>query len=143
MYQFTVPQFIEVEDKILGPITVRQFIILLIDGIFLAIAWKLSDLALFIVFLVLFGGLGLILAFVKINGQPFHYFLLNFLQTMRKPTLRVWQRKFSNRELMSLATTEKETPPPPRAYKEAISTSRLSEMILVVDTGGRYTPDEE
>lgn len=142
MMQFTVPQFIEVEDKILGPITVRQFIILLVDGIFLAIAWKLSDLTLFIILLLIFGGFGIILAFVKINGQPFHYFLLNFLQTIRKPTLRVWQKKFTDRELRNLATVEKAPPPPPKPFKEAISGSRLSEMTLVVDTGGRYTPED-
>jgi len=142
MMQFTVPQFLDVEDKILGPITVRQFIILLVDGIVLAVVWKLSDLALFAVFALFLGGGGLVLAFVKINGQPFHYFLLNFLQTLKRPTLRVWQKKFSDKELMALSSVEKLPPPPPKPFKEAISVSRLSEMSLVVDTGGRYSPEE-
>ncbi len=142
MMQFTVPQFIDVEDKILGPITVRQFIILLVDGIILAIAWKLSDLALFVVLLLFFGGFGLVLAFVKINGQPFHYFLLNFLQTVKKPSLRVWQKKFTDKELREMAAVEKAPPPPPKPYKEAVSISRLGELTLTVDTGGRYTPEE-
>jgi len=142
MMQFTVPQFIEVEDKILGPITVRQFIILLVDGIFLAIAWKLADLVLFIVLLSIFGGFGLVLAFVKINGQSFHYFLLNFLQTLSRPTLRVWQKKFTDKELITLATVEKPPLPPTKAFKESISVSRLSELTLTVDTGGRYIPEE-
>ncbi len=142
MMQFTVPQFLDVEDKILGPITVRQFIILLVDGIVLAVVWKLADLALFAVFALFLGGGGLVLAFVKINGQPFHYFLLNFLQTLKRPTLRVWQKKFSDKELMALSSVEKLPPPPPKPFKEAISVSRLSEMSLVVDTGGRYSPEE-
>ena len=142
MFQFTVPQFIDVEDKILGPVTVRQFIILLIDGIFLALMWKLADLTLFILLALIFGGLGLVIAFVKINGQPFHYFLLNFLQTMKKPTLRVWQKKFTDGELRELATVEKPPPPPAKPYKEAISISRLGELTLAVDTGGRYMPEE-
>lgn len=142
MMQFTVPQFLDVEDKILGPITVRQFIILLVDGIVLAVVWKLADLALFAVFALFLGGGGLVLAFVKINGQPFHYFLLNFFQTLKKPTLRVWQKKFSDKELMALSSVEKLPPPPPKPFKEAISVSRLSEMSLVVDTGGRYSPEE-
>ncbi|KKS92044.1 MAG: hypothetical protein UV69_C0039G0006, partial [Parcubacteria group bacterium GW2011_GWE2_43_12] len=32
MQQFVVPQFIDVEDKIIGPITVRQFIIIMVGG---------------------------------------------------------------------------------------------------------------
>ena len=98
MMQFTVPQFIEVEDKIFGPITVRQFIILLVDGIILAICWKFTDLTLFIILLVILGGGGLVTAFLKVNGQPFHYFLLNFLQTLQKPTLRVWHKFYSDQE---------------------------------------------
>ncbi|MBI5732162.1 MAG: PrgI family protein [Candidatus Magasanikbacteria bacterium] len=142
MMQFVVPQFIDVEDKIFGPITVRQFIIILVDGLILAVIYKLVDLSLFVVLFLLFGGAGFVLAFVKINGQPFHYFLLNFLQTMRKPPLRVWQKKYSAAELKKLARVEQPPLPTPKPFKEAIATTHLSEMILVVDTGGRYTPEE-
>jgi len=142
MMQFTVPQFIDVEDKIIGPITVRQFVILLVDGLILALLYKFVDLALFVVFLAIFGGFGLVMAFVKINGQPFHFFLLNFLQTMKKSPLRVWQKKFSDAELRELAKIEKPPPPLPKPFKEPISMSHLSELTLTVDTGGRYEPEE-
>ena len=49
MQQFTVPQFIDVEDKILGPISVRQFLIMLGGGLFAFVAYKVADFALFIV----------------------------------------------------------------------------------------------
>ena len=48
MQQFVVPQFIEVEDKILGPITVRQFLIMLIAGILIFIVYRFADTALFL-----------------------------------------------------------------------------------------------
>ena len=35
MQQFTVPQFIDVEPKIIGPITTRQFLIFLAAGLML------------------------------------------------------------------------------------------------------------
>src|SRR3989338_7270702 len=89
MEQFVVPQFIDVEDKIFGPITTRQFIILLITGLLLFIIFKLTDIALFIFLTVLIGGLGMVLAFLRINGQPFHYFLLNIAQTLRRPSRRL------------------------------------------------------
>ena len=93
MQQFTVPQFIDVEDKIIGPITTRQFIIMLVAGLIIAALYKIFYFTLFLI-----SSLGVILvfgtvAFVKINGRPFHYFILNFIQTVKRHSLRVWQRK--------------------------------------------------
>ena len=53
MRQFTVPQFIDVEDKILGPITVRQFLLLVVGGLIIFAEFKLSDMALFILLAIL------------------------------------------------------------------------------------------
>src|SRR3989338_9560201 len=128
MQQFTVPQFIDVEDKIFGPITVRQFIILLVDGLVLFVFYKLADLVLFVILLAIFGGIGLVLAFVKINGQPFHYFILNFLQTLRKPPLRVWQKIYTAAELRELAKVEKVEIVPPLPRKEMPAVSKLREL---------------
>ena len=99
---FKVPQFIEVEDKIFGPVTTRQFIILLIGGFILFIAYKLADTALFILILAIVGGFSLLLAFMKINGQAFHYFLLNIVQTARRPSLRIWYKHSTTEELEEL-----------------------------------------
>ena len=49
MQQFVVPQFIDVEDKVIGPVTVRQFLILLVGGGVLFIAYRLSDFTLFLI----------------------------------------------------------------------------------------------
>lgn len=141
MQQFVVPQFIDVEDKILGPITVRQFVILLSDGLFLALCYKLADLALFIILTVIFGGLGVIFSFVKVNGQPFHYFVLNFLQTSLRPAVRVWNKNITGGDLKRSYVEEKSKVEPP-VRKQTVTASRLSEMSLVVDTGGRYLPEE-
>ncbi|MBI2444028.1 MAG: PrgI family protein [Candidatus Magasanikbacteria bacterium] len=141
MNQFTVPQFIDVEDKIFGPITTRQFIILLVAGLILFVAFKLADTALFVVLLAIIGGLALTLAFVKINGQPFHYFLLNIIQTLRRPSRRVWCRRYTTDEIKSLQITE---PSPPEAAKpvKRISYNRLRDLSLLVNTGGYYHPEE-
>lgn len=142
MQQFTVPQFIDVEDKIFGPVTVRQFVIILFDGLLLAILYKLADLTLFVLLLAVLGGAGLVLAFVKVNGQPFHYFILNFLQTLRKPPLRIWQKQYSDAELKMLARVEKIMPLPSLPHKELPLATKLGELSLLVDTGGVYRPEE-
>ena len=142
MRQVTVPQFIEVEDKIIGPITVRQFIEMLVGGLFIFIFYKVFDFALFSIASLFTGGIVIIIAFAKINGQPFHYFLLNLMATLRRPNLQVWRKKPSN------DADKKEEKPAAEAVKTivtkpAVGRSRLSELSLVVDTGGVYRGEED
>lgn len=143
MQQFVVPQFIDVEDKVIGPITVRQFIILLVGGGLDFIAYKLSDFSLFIFWFIIISVLTFFIAFIKINGRPIHYFLLNVFQTTRKPKLRVWQKLFSNMDLKSYSKKEKESLPPVIRTKNKVRASRLAEMSLIVDTGGVYQGEKE
>lgn len=142
MQQFVVPQFIDVEDKIFGPITVRQFLILLASGLLVFLAFKYADFALFITTLVVVGGGSLIVAFVKINGQTFHYFVLNLLQTVRRPGLRVWRKNYDKDELNYLRLLE----PPVIEEKEVRKAARsehIRDLALIVNTGGFYQPEDE
>lgn len=143
MQQFVVPQFIDVEDKVIGPITVRQFIILLIGGGFIFIAYKLADFTLFLLQFVIFSSVSFGLAFIKINGRPVHYFLLNVIQTSRKPKLRVWQKIFSTSELKNYSKKKDVKLPPQIRTKNKVRASRLAEMSLIVDTGGIYQGEKE
>ena len=138
MQQFVIPQFIDVEDKIIGPITTRQFIILLVMSIVLFLIYKLVTFTYFLVFGVPFFGLCVTLAFVKVNGQPFHFFLLNLMQTMRRPSLRVWNKELSLDEVRRYLKKEEVKVVVPRAVKEPLVATRLSELSLVVNTGGVY-----
>ncbi|TAN33534.1 PrgI family protein [Patescibacteria group bacterium] len=142
MDQFTVPQFIDVEDKIFGPITTRQFIILLAGSLLIFLSFKLADMALFIFLTALFGGLSLTFAFVKINGQPFHYFILNIAGTARRPSLRIWQKKYSNADLKKLreANAEKKIEEAAKAMPR-LSYNRIRDLSLIVNTGGYYKPE--
>lgn len=143
MNQFTVPQFIDVEDKIFGPITSRQFIILLCGGLFCFAAYKLADTALFITLLASVGGFTLILAFVKINGQSFHYFILNILQTSLRPSLRIWNKTSTTAELNE--SIREKNKPPEEVEKTEIkraSSGHIRDLSLMVNTGGYYKGDE-
>ncbi len=142
MSQFVVPQFIDVEDKILGPVTTRQFAILMVDALVMFIVYKLLNLALAIIVDVALLTSGLVLAFVRVNGQPFHYFLLNVVQTWKRPHIRVWNKELSDAEIVALSKVDIPPPPPPKPYKEALTTSRLSELALIVNTGGVYRPED-
>lgn len=138
MQQFVIPQFIDVEDKIIGPITTRQFIILLAVTIILFIAYKLFTFFYFLVFGIPVFGLGIVLAFIKVNGQPFHFFLLNLIQTMRRPKLRVWNKESTAEELRHYLKKEVVKIIPPRPVKERMVATKLAELSLIVNTGGVY-----
>ncbi len=137
--QFLVPQFIEVETRIIGPITTRQFFIMLIDGMICFIWYKLFYFNTFVVVTVLQTTVFGIVAFAKINGQPFHLFFLNLLQTFKHPRLRVWTKEL----VVKVVEPEPEEAVKRPPAKPALPTSRLSSLSLVVDTGGAYNPSGE
>ena len=140
--QFVVPQFIDSEDKIFGPVTARQFIILMVAGLTSFALFKLLSFVPFLIISIPLICLSGIAAFVKINGQAFHYFFLNLLQTLKKPKLRVWQKVYKDAELREFMFSK---PPPPITHitrKEFTATSRLQELTLVVNTGGVYKPED-
>ena len=142
MDQFVVPQFIDVEDKIFGPVTSRQFVILLVAGLILFVAYKLADTTLFIFMLATLGGFALILAFVKINGQSFHYFLLNLFQTLRRPSRRIWYKSEIKQELEELRKSGKVEVMEKMAEIPRLSYNRIRDLSLAVNTGGYYKPEE-
>ena len=135
--KFIVPQFIDSEDKIWGPITVRQFITILTGGLFEFIAYKMADFSLFVLESVIIVVLVIVIAFVKINGAPFHIFALNFIETFKKAKIRVWHKEhIRTEELKSKEEGDQKTKYV--AKKGFLPTKKLSELSLVIDTGGAY-----
>jgi len=143
MQQIVVPQFIDTEDKIFGPITTRQFVILVVTGLLLFLEYKLSDFTLFILEFIITFGIAVLLAFVKINGMPFHFFLLNFIQTTKSPKTRIWRRVVDESELKQAIKQPTILTKPVLSNKPNLPSSRLQELTLLIDTGGVYRPDEE
>ncbi len=143
MQQFVVPQFIDVEDKIFGPITTRQFLILLSAGGTLFLCFKYLDLVLFAIAAFILGGLALIFAFYKPNGQLFHYFLLNIVQTNSKPKLRIWRKDPTREELEYLRKLGTEIKAEVAPAKKEIHRAHIKNLALIVNTGGYYKGDDE
>ena len=70
MAQYQVPQFIEVEDKIFGPLTLRQFVYLAGAGGLSLIFFTLLPIWLALPLIGLAVGVGAAFAFYKVNGRP-------------------------------------------------------------------------
>jgi len=91
--RFDVPQFIEVEDKIIGPLTLKQFLFFLGGGAVLFLLWYvLPNLFLFILVSLPILIIVLALAFYKVNGRPFINYLSSMMKHFSKPRLYLWRK---------------------------------------------------
>ncbi len=70
--QFRVPQFIDIEDKIIGPLTLKQFGYIVGAGGVSFLIWTFVPIKFFAVLIIIpVAGLFLALAFVTYNNRPF------------------------------------------------------------------------
>lgn len=135
--QFKVPQNIDVQDKIIGPLTMIQFLYVLFGGLIDYILLQtLADSrpALFFSLAIPIALLAVAMAFLKINDIPFPRFIQAALLYLKQPKRRVWHK-----------TTDISTPvainPPtakaaPRLMRRQIDKSEIEKMATVLDTAG-------
>jgi len=94
--RFTVPQFIEYETKIVGPLTFRQFIYVGIAGaicFFLYFTIGKTNFFLFIVACLIIGAIAVALAFFQIGGRSLPTIAGNFLRFTLAPKIYIWKKK--------------------------------------------------
>lgn len=91
--QYQVPQFIEMEDKIIGPMTLKQFGFVAVGGIIIFIIFSLLKRGFAIMLSVPIGGLALALAFAKVKGVPFPKYLMALLSFSLKQQMYFWKKK--------------------------------------------------
>jgi hypothetical protein len=91
--QFEVPQFIEIEDKIFGPLTWRQFVYLG-GGVGAAVViFLVFPFILFVLLGIPIAALATALAFFPVNNRPFSYFLEAVYNYVTSNKLYLWQQK--------------------------------------------------
>jgi len=91
--RFTIPQFIEHEAKIIGPLTFKQFAFIGIAG---GIGFVLYFTAPFYIFLPACIALGVgavALAFAKIGGRDLPTIVGNSLKFLISPKIYIWKKK--------------------------------------------------
>lgn len=92
--QFPVPQFTEVEDKIIGPLTVKQFGIIFGAGVLIFLAYTVSKSVIVLIFFALLIGLpALGLAFGKLNGRPMYNMMGHFVSFLTSPRVLVFHKQ--------------------------------------------------
>jgi len=137
--QYKVPQNVDIEDKVIAGLTLRQFMFLMVAGgtvLTLRFIFKDRISFLFLPISVLVGGLGVALAFVRINDRPFEIFLVSAAKTLVSPNRRVWSKD-----------TDVEPPHPETAQKiveiqkkQSVGEikSSLERLATIVDSGGAH-----
>lgn len=125
-----VPQFIDLEDRIVGPLTAKQLGWLGLGGVILVILWSVLSLPAFIVSAVLVTILFVGLAFYRPYNQPLLSFILSFIGFAFGSKMYIWKR-----------VAEKQRPvqkiAPPKAtviQKKTISEEKIQEISKLLDT---------
>ncbi|PIR85078.1 hypothetical protein COU15_02805 [Candidatus Kaiserbacteria bacterium CG10_big_fil_rev_8_21_14_0_10_45_20] len=130
--RFQVPQFIEVEDKIFGPLTVGQFVYLAGGIGFLVAMWLVLPLFL----AVLVGGpvalLGLALAFYKVNDRPFINVMQSAAEYFTKDKLYIWD-KGKTQPIKEGLVSQIQDHDDPAKYVPATTSNKIKDLAWSLD----------
>ncbi len=91
--QFKVPQFIDIEDKVVGNLSFKQFAYLAGGAGLSYISIKVLPAFLALIITPVLAGLALALTFVKINEKPFSHALESFIRYYSKSRLYLWKKQ--------------------------------------------------
>ena len=91
--QFKVPQFLEIEDKIFGPFTFKQFVYLAGGAGLCFVLYKLLGLLLGIIPMLIIAGLSLALTFYRPNNKPLLDMIESGFKYGMQGKLYVWERR--------------------------------------------------
>ena len=94
MAQFSVPQFVEIEDKIIGPLTLRQFFIFLSGAVAVYLLYRfIPNFFLFILIALPVAGLALFLSFGRFNGMAPGAILSSLFQYFTEPRAFIFHKE--------------------------------------------------
>lgn len=133
--RFQVPQFIEVEDKIFGPLTFKQFVYLAGSvGIDVVLFTLLPHFLALIIGLpiLLFGAA---LAFYKMNGKPFIDIVEASVKYFFGSKLYIWKKE--DRVPTAHFETKKAAP---EVYVPKLSASKLKDLSWSLDIQENENP---
>ena len=141
MKQLQVPQFIDVEDKILGPITMRQFFIMIIPlGTGILLYFLLKFWLMIIIEIPITIGCA-VFAFYRPYGMRFSKFFSAFLSYSLKPRMFIWKHEENEQSMFETNVTSAEAP---ETTKKALLRARgLHSKKSDVETGSVYREEEK
>ncbi len=126
--RYQVPQFIEVEDKIFGPLTLKQFIYLAGGGGMDLLFFTSLPLYIAIVLSLPISILALALAFYRVNDQPFIVIIEHAFSYQFGAKLYIWKQREIKQPKLQETTTASQTIGVPQ-----LSQSRLKDLAWALN----------
>ncbi|MDO8648908.1 MAG: PrgI family protein [Candidatus Peregrinibacteria bacterium] len=138
-----IPQNVYVEDRIVGPLTLKQTIIILGGGGFSYALWAMSSkaygqpsVALTIVTWIPCV-IAVAFALVRVNDLSLIRMCMLIIEKMSKPRIRVWTPRTG---LTIHIRTIQKTAPAPRAAEDRQQPDHIRELSSILDGGFLVTP---
>jgi hypothetical protein len=135
---FNVPQYIEIEDKIAGPLTGKQLLWMFGMGGVLLILWGILETGPFIMSAIPVAMIFCALAFYRPHGQPLIKFIIWGISFAFQPKTYIWRRDYvkeKKREKKSEAginILQKN-----KEKKEGILSENIVDFARTLDSEGR------
>jgi len=134
--RYQVPQFIDVEDKVIGPLTVKQFIYLAGGAGMSFVIFKYLPIYISVLLIALVAPVSIALAFYKINNKPFIDFMESAFLFYTKQNLYIWKREDKQIIKQDNAPVNQ----PNQVYVPKISDSRLKDLTWTLDINENLNP---
>lgn len=128
--QFNVPQFVNVEDKIAGPLTWKQLLWMIAMGAVLMLFFTMFTTSFALIVGIPTALLFVALAFYKPNGFPLSNFIFHGFLFLFQPKVAVWERPA--KKLPSFSPTAV-TNQPATPEKKMLSEEKLKELARILD----------
>ncbi|PIR83197.1 hypothetical protein COU19_01640 [Candidatus Kaiserbacteria bacterium CG10_big_fil_rev_8_21_14_0_10_56_12] len=134
--EYQVPQFIEVEDKIIGPLSLKQFIYIAGTGGLCVVYFFYLPLIVAVLLAIPTIALGAALAFYKVNGKPFIHVLEAGFNYYTGARFFLWKHKDPSPTSVTNAATaarEAEAAAKEAARAPKLTRGKLSELAWSLD----------
>jgi hypothetical protein len=135
--RFQVPQFIEVEDKIFGPLTIKQFLYLAGGGGAIFIIYRFVPFFIALLLIVPVASLALALAFYKVNNKPFIFVLEAAFHYLLAQKLYIWKK------IPKQAVHKEQDMSHDSLFVPKLSDSKLKDMTWSLDVKQSLNPVTE
>lgn len=132
--QFQVPQFIEVEDRIFGPLTFKQFVYMAGGAGLSYVIWRLLPTFVAAPIILGVGSLAVALAFMQYNGRPFMLAIETAFYYLIHTKLYLWNNRTKKRIEQAKSS---QVAPSSNLYVPKLSDSRLHELAWSLDINER------
>jgi hypothetical protein len=128
--RFQVPQFIEVEDKIFGPLTLKQFIYLAGGAGLSFVSYRLLPIFIALILIALIMTFSIALAFYKINNKPFINVVEAAFKYYTSSKLYIWKKDHKNPNQIPTTNNDKKYA---SVMVPKISDSKLKDLTWSLD----------